>query len=313
MLQMNSTHCYYAEMEFDDVRAFVQVVDSRSLSSAARDLNVTQSAVTRRVQRLETSLGTTLLDRGKRPIALTRTGQAALERCRRLLNDMNDLRLAASNGASPLGEVRIGVAHALTEITLTEPIGGVRRRFPRLTLRLRTGWSRDLLERVRSGALDAAVVLLPEQDQLPAEVFGTPLGKERLVVIGTRHDGRSVVRKLHDLGGVQWILNPEGCAARAALQRTLQRANVDMVVSVESYNYELQLALVSQNRGLSLVPERILMRSPLRSRLRILRVAGLHFPLTIWTVHRELMELDQVVGTLNRLLIEELRTPARGK
>ena len=133
-------------MELDDVRAFVRVADTGSVSGAARDLNVTQSAVTRRLQRLETSLDMTLLDRAKRPVALTRTGQVALERCRRLLNDVNDVRSAALNGGSPFGEVQIGVAHALNEITLTEPVGRVCREFPKLALRLSTGWSRDLLE-----------------------------------------------------------------------------------------------------------------------------------------------------------------------
>jgi len=308
---MNSMHCYYAYMELDDVRAFVRVADTGSVSGAARDLNVTQSAVTRRLQRLETSLDMTLLDRAKRPVALTRTGQVALERCRRLLNDVNDVRAAALNGGSPLGEVQIGVAHALNEITLTEPVGRVCREFPKLALRLFTGWSRDLLERVRSGALEAAVILLPEQDRLPAEVLGKPLGKERLVIVASRSEGHSGVRKIEDLAGVQWILNPDGCAARATLRRLLLRANVDMVVAVESYNYELQLALVAQNRGLSLVPERILTRSPLRSRLCILCVPGLHFPLRIWTVHRELMELDQVIEKLSRILIERLRMPGR--
>lgn len=80
-----------------------------------------------------------------------------------------------------------------------------------------------------------------------------------------------------------------------------------MVVAVEAYNYELQLALVAQNRGLSLVPERILTRSRLRSRLRVLRVPDLNFPLTIWTVHRQpFLGLDPVVAELNRVLIERL-------
>ena len=297
-------------MEFDDVRAFVRFADTGSVSAAARDLNVTQSALTRRLQRLETSLGTTLLDRGQRPVALTPTGQATLERCRRLLNAAREVRAAASKEACSLGEIRVGVAHALTEITLTEPIGEVQRQFPKLALRLHTGWSRDLLERVRSGALDAAVILLPENDPLPAEVVGTPVGKERLVVVASRREGRSPARRIQDLAGVQWILNPEGCAARATLRRTLLRANVDMVVAVESYNYELQLALVSQKRGLSLVPERILTRSPLRSRLRILSVSGLDFPLTIWTVHRELTELDPIIAELSRSLASRCRESA---
>ena len=53
------------------MRAFVTVANVGSVSLAARDLNVTQSAVTRRLQRLEASLGITLLDRRTRPVALT--------------------------------------------------------------------------------------------------------------------------------------------------------------------------------------------------------------------------------------------------
>ena len=54
-------------------------------------------------------------------------------------------------------------------------------------------------------------------------------------------------------GCVQWILNPEGFAARATLRRTLLRANGDVVVAIGTYNYELQLALVAEQRGLGLV------------------------------------------------------------
>jgi DNA-binding transcriptional LysR family regulator len=294
-------------MEFDDVRAFVSIADTGSVSGAARDLNVTQSAVTRRLQRLETSLGTTLLDRRTRPVMLTGVGQAALERCRRLLNDVREVRAAASNGRLPVGEIRMGVAHALTELTLKEPVGQVRRKFPKIALQLRTGWSRELLEGVRLGALDAAVILLPAGEHVPADVTGNQMGKERLVLVASRSGHRPPVRKIQDLAEVQWILNPEGCGARAALRRALLRAGIDMVVTVETYNYELQLALVAQNRGLSLVPERILNRSRLRSRLMPLRVPGLDFPLTIWLLHRQPFSgLDPIVAELSRVLREKL-------
>src|SRR5260370_36987038 len=61
-------------MEFDDIRAFVAVAESRSVSRAARELHLTQPAVTRRVQRLETSLGVALCDRRRRPFVLTEAG-----------------------------------------------------------------------------------------------------------------------------------------------------------------------------------------------------------------------------------------------
>ena len=203
--------------------------------------------------------------------------------------------------------MRIGVAHALTEFTLTEPVGEVHRRFPKIAFRLSTGWSRDLLERVRSGALDSAVILLPQGESLPAEVLGQQVAKERLVIVASRQHSSRRVRKIQDLVGAQWILNPEGCAARAGLRKVLMTADVDIAVAVEAYNYELQLALVAQNRGLSLVPERILARSRQRSRLRVLRVTGLEFPLLIWLVHRQpLAGFGGVITELSNALTTKL-------
>ena len=293
-------------MEFDDIRAFVAVAEARSVSRAAREMYLTQPAVTRRVQRLERALGVALCDRRRRPFALTEAGQAVLERCRRVLHAVRDIRSASDGDALAAREIRIGVAHALTEVTLTEPVDRVRRAFPRVSLCLRTGWSRDLLERVRARALDGAIVLLPDSERLPAGLAATRLGQEKLVVVGPRR-GRPGPLALAALSDVGWILNPEGCAARALLQRTLLAANVRMRVAVETYTYELQLALVARERGLGLVPARILARSPLRSRLRVRRIPGLDFPLTIWAVRgRATPELEPVFGALDRALIERL-------
>jgi DNA-binding transcriptional LysR family regulator len=296
-------------VHFDDVRTFVAVAEARSVSRAARDLHLTQPAVTRRVQRLETSLGVTLCDRRRRPFTLTAAGRAALERCRRVLRAVRDVHTAADNGAPP-GEIRIGVAHALTELTLTEPIDRLRRSFPRVALALATGWSRDLLERVRAGALDAAVILLPAAERLPAGLDAVAVGRERLVVVEPRRTGRARARGLAGLDGTGWVLNPDGCAARAMLERALHGARVRMRVAVETYTYELQLALVARGRGLGLVPARVLARSRLRSRLRVRRVPGLDFPLTIWSVRRGGdSELAPVLGALDHALGVRLSRP----
>jgi DNA-binding transcriptional LysR family regulator len=81
-------------VEFDDIRAFVAVAEARSVSRAARELYLTQPAVTRRVQRLERALGVALCDRRRRPFALTEAGPV-LERCRRVLHAVRDIRSAS--------------------------------------------------------------------------------------------------------------------------------------------------------------------------------------------------------------------------
>jgi len=268
-------------MDISDARTFVVVAECGSIVQAARELHLTQPAVTRRIQRLEQAIGAQLIDRRKRPFALTDIGQAAIERCRRLVGVRDELRSLAQAGAQPSRECRIGVAHALTELALTEPVDELRRAFPSVVLRLSTGWSRDIAERVRSGALDAGVVLLPDGDALPDGVRGTALATEQLHVIGARAS-RNRARGLKEAAATGWILNPDGCAARGGLQKALSKSGHSLRVAVETYNYELQMLLVARQLGLGLVPKRLLERSRSRRLLSTLPIRGLNFPMTIW-------------------------------
>lgn len=289
-------------MDIQDARSFIAVVEAGSISRAARELHLTQPAVTRRVQRLEQAVGAQLIDRSKRPFALTDIGQAAVERCRRLVSTQDELKSLAQAGALPTRECRIGVAHALTELALIEPVDEMRQAFPAVVVRLYTGWSRELAERVRSGALDAAVVLLPDGETLPSGTDGNALASEQMEVIAPRR-WRSRTWAMRAAAEAGWILNPEGCAVRAWLQRSLARAGMPLRVGVETYNYELQMALVARARALGLVPTRLLARSASRKQLCTLRVRGLEFPMTIWMITGMLAPpLEQPLSTLSQAL-----------
>jgi hypothetical protein len=84
-------------------------------------------------------------------------------------------------------------------------------------------------------------VLLPDSERPPAGLDATRLGQERLVVVEARR-GRARAFGLASLVDAGWILNPEGYAARALLQRALLAANLRLRVAVETYTYELQLS-----------------------------------------------------------------------
>jgi DNA-binding transcriptional LysR family regulator len=294
------------KMDIGDARTFIAVVEAGSVSRAARELHLTQPAVPRRVQRLEQAIGAQLIDRRKRPFALTEIGQAALERCRRLVSTRDELKSLAQSGSLLTRECRIGVAHALTELALIEPVDELRAAQPSVVLRLYTGWSYDLIEKVKLGALDAAVAMLPENEGLPAGTDGNVLATERLGVIAPlREKQRSWSLRAVAEGG--WILNPEGCFARAWLQRLMARAGLPLRVAVETYNYELQMSLVARGRGLGLVPARLLARSPSRRNLCTLNVRGMEFPMKVWMVTGTLpLGLKEPIATLSRALGEQL-------
>src|SRR5208337_1317320 len=100
-------------MNLHDVRAFVAVVDTGSVGRAALRLKLTQSAISRRVQRLEEALGVALLDRDSKPARPTREGEAAYARCMAVLRATDALARGALTPAA--GPLRIGVSSGIAE------------------------------------------------------------------------------------------------------------------------------------------------------------------------------------------------------
>ncbi len=271
-------------LDLAEVRTFVAVAEAGSVNRAARLLNLSQPAVSRQVQRLEAQLGATLLDRRTKPPVLTPAGRAALEACRALVRAARDLESAAAAGTGPSGELRLGVATPVGDLALIEPLDAVRTAFPEVVLRLVAGWSRPLVEAVRAGALDAALVQLPAGEAAPAGLESRRLGEERLVVVAGRDAGPGRVRALADLADARWVVNPEGCGVRARLERTLVAAGVPFRIAVEAHGYDLQLSLIARGVGLGVVPQRRLATSRLAGRLRRLAVPGYDVALDILSV-----------------------------
>jgi DNA-binding transcriptional LysR family regulator len=267
----------------EDIRTFVAVAQAGAVSAAARELHLTQSAVTRRVQRLEQAVGAHLVDRRHRPFALTVAGVRALASCRRMLAAAAELHDTGSLAPRSAGDLKLGVAHALTEFVLVEPVDTLGQSWPNVRWQVSTGWSQDLLARLKSGALDAACVLLPEGQSIPQGLTGNVLASEDVVVVAPRA-WASRLTTLAQVVHCGWVLNPEGCAARAWLRRALGRRDAPLEIRVDAYSYELQMALVARGRGLGLVPRRLLERSASRRQLAALRIRGLRFPFNVWMV-----------------------------
>ncbi|MNW00872.1 HTH-type transcriptional regulator BenM [compost metagenome] len=79
---------------FQEVQVFVRVADLCSFSQAARDLLMPRTTVTNLIKRMETRLGARLLERTTRQVRLTPDGQVYLQRCVRLLADLEEAESA---------------------------------------------------------------------------------------------------------------------------------------------------------------------------------------------------------------------------
>jgi DNA-binding transcriptional LysR family regulator len=151
----------------EDLRALVEFAQAGSIAGAADRLFRTPSAITRQVQRLEAALGAELLDRSVKPPRLNSLGSRVLEQARDLLQRTEALKSLTSSDAEPHGLLRIGLAHALAEGTLIEPIQALTEKYPKVRVRLSSELTGELIHRLLAGELDVAAVLLPEGKTAP--------------------------------------------------------------------------------------------------------------------------------------------------
>src|SRR6202008_2528018 len=116
----------------EDLRALVEFAQPGSIAGAADRLFRTPSAITRQVQRLEAALGAELLDRSVKPPRLNSLGSGVLKQAPDLQQRTETLKSLAARDAEPHGLLRIGLAHALAEGTLIEPIQALTEKYPKV-------------------------------------------------------------------------------------------------------------------------------------------------------------------------------------
>ncbi len=158
-------------MNLRDLRYLIALADLRHFGRAAASCHVSQPTLSTQIRKLEEELGVALVERAPRQIMLTPVGRDIVERARRVLADVEQMRETARRTTDPeAGSVRLGIFPTLGPYLLPHVVPGLRARFPRLELLLVEEKTEALLAMLRDGRLDAAILALPvHEDWLEME------------------------------------------------------------------------------------------------------------------------------------------------
>ncbi len=240
-------------MNIHDLEAFVAVVETGSIVAASTRLNLTQPGVTRRVQNLEERLGVTLLDRQSKPLKPTSAGREAYEHGRRVLRSLEDLKAGVSPDGDVEGEFRLGIQPYLSEAALMLPLDRLRSAFPRLTVRVTSGWSTELVGQVGRSEVDAAAVCLADGTRPPDDLFADDLGAQPVLLVAAPALGVPRPATLSDLSRFAWVMNESGCGYRTFIRRRFEAERLPFQVAVEALSSDLRLSLVARGLGIGIV------------------------------------------------------------
>ncbi len=140
----------------------VELAQRLNFHAAAEAQFVTQSTLSAGIKELETLLGVQLVERDKRHVRLTAVGEDVVGRARELLAAATDLAEAARSAGRPLaGPLRLGAIPTIAPYLLPRVLPALRRAYGELKLYLREDLTERLLDRLRAGRLDVALIALP--------------------------------------------------------------------------------------------------------------------------------------------------------
>ncbi|WP_353144875.1 LysR family transcriptional regulator [Paracoccus sp. (in: a-proteobacteria)] len=161
------------------LEVFTAVVDLGSFSAAGRALDLTPSAVSRTIDRIETRLGVRLLLRSTRVLTLTAEGRSYLQAARRILADLNDAEQQIADQGAPRGRLRVSAAQSHGRLCVVPLLGEFVRLYPHILVDIALT---DALVDVAGGEADVAIRFGPLAD---SGLMARKLGETGRVIVAS--------------------------------------------------------------------------------------------------------------------------------
>lgn len=244
--------------DFGDLEAFLAVKDTGSFHAAAQRLNLSQSAITRRIQKLEEALGSALFERTTRSLKPTLAAKRLYPRAEAIVEDALETTRALRDDSVAFAfqrgaVVTIAVIPSVVIGLVSPAIRSLRADGHKARVRLLDGAANDVSEAVATGEADFGLCSIPMLE--PLTLF-EPLFDDQIVLALPRAhalDGQSPVR-LADLGDTPLILPARGTGNRLLIDEAMARARLPLGWTFEVGRSTTALALVADGMGAALLP-----------------------------------------------------------
>ena len=239
------------------LRAFVAVARSRHFGTAAAKLGVSQPSLSQALSSLESGLGVQLVERSTRKVLITEAGMSLLEQASGIVSSAAELVSSAAGLTGELrGTLRLGLIPTVAPYRLPALLPKLRAEVEDLTVTVVEDQTARLLESLRAGRIDAAILALPALTSGLAEI---PLYDEEFVlVVPPDHPlaGRTDLTP-DDLTGLPLLLLDEGhCLRDQALDLCRQaESGVGVIGDTRAASLATIVQCVSGGLGVTLLPE----------------------------------------------------------
>lgn len=243
-------------MELRQLEYFVAVAEEANFTRAAARVHVSQSGISAQIRQLENDLGAPLFDRSTRVAALTVAGEAALAHARAALAAARAVRDAVDDVNQLLrGRLEVGMVTACTVTPLFDALSSFHRAHPGIDVSLKEDNSDRLVDDVRAGAVDLALVGVAGAE--PAGLHSFTVVRERLVaaVPGNHPLAQLSSVTLADVCAHPLVTLPPGTGIRTVLDRGCADLNCRASIALQASAPDAVADLATRGLGVAILSE----------------------------------------------------------
>jgi DNA-binding transcriptional LysR family regulator len=291
-------------MHLETLRLYCDVVRLRSFSRGAELNFVSQSAASQAVQQLERELGVALIDRTRRPFAVTAEGQSFYTASRGMLEAWEQAKSEiAAVKAQVDGTVRVAAIYSVGLHDMSHHLQRFMSLYPKAHVQLECLHPHKVVEAVLNDEADVGIMSYPPQDRALSII---PLRSEPMAFVchpGHRLARRRVVTPA-DLSGEAFVAFDAGLTIRKAIDRALRQRSVKLNIVMAFDNIETIKQAIMIGAGVSLLP-----RHTVEKEAGIRTLVAVPFGLPdlvrpVGIIHRRQKALSPAVSRFIRLLQE---------
>lgn len=210
------------------LRVFRSVAKNLSFTKASQELFVSQPAITKHIQELESAYQTRLFDRQGSKISLTESGKLLLEHCDRILEDYKRLEYEMHLlNNEYTGELRLGASTTIAQYVLPPLLARFIKKFPQVNLSLMNGNSREVETALQEHRIDLGLV---EGVHRSPNLKYTPFLEDELVAVVHAKSKLSISDELapEDLTDIPLVLRERGSGTLDVIERALSQHNIKL-------------------------------------------------------------------------------------
>jgi LysR family positive regulator for ilvC len=256
-------------MDIRELEIFLTVAETLHFGRASQACNLSPSALTRTIQRLEEELDQVLFVRDNRRVVLSPAGEKLRVFARQSLQEWQSFRSTLREGEAVTGPLSLYASITAVYSLLPDLLEAFRTAYPEVQLELRTGAAEQAVTLVSSGEIDLAVAALPDRHRSQIEFL--PITTTPLLFIAP---GAGMVAGLSPEGELDLsrapLVVPQSGLSRRRLDQWLKEKRITPNITSEVSGNEAIIAMVRLGVGVGIVPQLVLERSPFRDEVRVL-------------------------------------------